>query len=613
MKKIYAIAAIIFASLMITSTNVLAASMKSGSENVGGVQPASDTPSQDSGGSLPQTSAGSSGSFGSSSSAGLSSILSSQLINVTIKPNPAYVGQVVNFSVYVNNRSKDFTLFFAWDYGDGDSSTGNETGMGVPFWYYTNHSYSKAGDYTAKLSIRDKDGKPIYNYSSIVHVLLIFISVDAGGPYSGKVNEKILFDGSTDTARMNGITYAWDFGDGYSYSGSEPSTRHAYSIPGIYTATLSVQDENGNVFTDSTIVVVGKLSVVIHPSNPMINEEVLLGVEVLGFIPTSYNWFFGDGTTGSGQFTTHAYNESKTYYGKIVVSSYNVDIYTYFVVNVGSSAQQNTKPVPIFTVSPTEGSLSTLFEFDASDSYCTNGKIVSYEWYFGDGSILITTNPKCSYIYEKSGEWTVTCVVGNSLGEYDYITKTVEVTAEGGSRILPLAGDSIPSSKTSTAVPRDQEGLIFFAGDIKDNVEEDTGAADEGTHCDLGISVSDTPGQPDSGKLVVFHVKITDKLGACNAGYVGIKLNSDISGYDNINYYAQWNQASKRYSVDINILWPKDTKSYTVTLTAIPNSGYNEADWHGNRWSEVLSGKSTAPSDNYDNIVVVAKWGSFAL
>jgi len=629
MKKLYVIAAVIFAFLMVTSTNAFAASSRSGSSDIGVSGSTSRSSSQDLGGSSnpassSPNSADSLSSSNSRDSSGLSS--SSQFITVTIKPNPAYVGQVVNFIVYVNNRSKDFTLFFMWEYGDGDSFSGSETGMGVPFWFNTTHSYSKVGSYTVKLSVRDKDGKQIYNYSSKVDVLTIFFSIDAGGPYSGKVGEKILFGGSTIDAQSGVIAaYNWDFGDGYSYSGS--SARHVYSTPGIYTATLSAQDQNGNVFTDCAMVVIGKLSVVIHPSNPTVNEEVIFCVEVLGFIPTGYFWDFGDRSTGYGQSTTHVYTEAKTYYGKICISAPKInDLYADFVVTVSPNTQQNTKPVPIFTVSPADGDSSTLFEFDTSDSYDTSGKIISYEWYFGDGSLLLTTNPKCNYIYDESGDWTVTCVVGNNLGEYNFVTKTVEVISEenGGSGVLTLGTEDIgPSPKTSTASLEDQDGLLFFAGSIKKDDSGDSsgiGAAAVGKQCDLDISVSLSPSKPDSGKPIVFHVTVTDRLGNNDASGVNIKLDSDIKGYDNVNYYARWNPGSKKYFVDISISWPNDAKPYAVTLTATPNNGFNEIDWHGNRWSEVLSGKLTdsdtnliAIIPNYKGYIGALAWGSFAL
>lgn len=49
------------------------------------------------------------------------------------------------------------------------------------------------------------------------------------------------------------MTYAWDYGDGTRATGSGKSY-HIYDTPGIYTVTLTVTDENGNVSQSKTIV-----------------------------------------------------------------------------------------------------------------------------------------------------------------------------------------------------------------------------------------------------------------------------------------------------------------------------------------------------------------------
>lgn len=50
--------------------------------------------------------------------------------------------------------------------------------------------------------------------------------------------------------------YAWDFGDGQTATGSQPIVTHSYAQPGIYTATLTVTDDEGCsealVFTGQT-------------------------------------------------------------------------------------------------------------------------------------------------------------------------------------------------------------------------------------------------------------------------------------------------------------------------------------------------------------------------
>ncbi len=67
----------------------------------------------------------------------------------------------------------------------------------------------------------------------------------AGGPYFGSVGGQINFDGGQSCSFISSIvSYLWDFGDGVTGSGKNPS--HAYSNEGKFTVHLTVTDEHGN-------------------------------------------------------------------------------------------------------------------------------------------------------------------------------------------------------------------------------------------------------------------------------------------------------------------------------------------------------------------------------
>ena len=67
---------------------------------------------------------------------------------------------------------------------------------------------------------------------------------DAGGPYSGSINEDIVFNASNSFDSEGGIvSYEWDFGDG-NFSSGEIVT-HNYSQSGVYKINLTVTDESG--------------------------------------------------------------------------------------------------------------------------------------------------------------------------------------------------------------------------------------------------------------------------------------------------------------------------------------------------------------------------------
>ncbi len=78
--------------------------------------------------------------------------------------------------------------------------------------------------------------------------------VDAGGDYSGSINESIQFDGNA-TGGEEPYNWSWDFGD---FNGSyEQYPEHAYIAEGVYVVNLTVTDNNSTTAWDTAIAVIG--------------------------------------------------------------------------------------------------------------------------------------------------------------------------------------------------------------------------------------------------------------------------------------------------------------------------------------------------------------------
>lgn len=74
----------------------------------------------------------------------------------------------------------------------------------------------------------------------------------AGGPYSGTTNQPIQFNGSgSSDPDGDGLTYAWDFGDGGTGSGVSPT--HTYIAANNYLVTLTVTDDGSPSLSDSDV------------------------------------------------------------------------------------------------------------------------------------------------------------------------------------------------------------------------------------------------------------------------------------------------------------------------------------------------------------------------
>ena len=81
-------------------------------------------------------------------------------------------------------------------------------------------------------------------------------TAEANGNYQGQAGQPVTFSsaGSSDSDG-NISAYAWQFGDGNTSTQANPS--HSYTQSGVFTAVLTVTDNDGNTHTDSATVTIG--------------------------------------------------------------------------------------------------------------------------------------------------------------------------------------------------------------------------------------------------------------------------------------------------------------------------------------------------------------------
>ncbi len=103
-------------------------------------------------------------------------------------------------------------------------------------------------------------------------------------------------------------------------------------------------------------------------------------------------------------------------------------------------------PFASFTFAQVPGTMQV--NFDASASTTPTGTIVSYQWNFGDGSMLTTASPLTSHVYTVPGAYTVTLTVTNSQGTSS--ASTFIVTSEGGNGGQFLATASVTGNGSSS-------------------------------------------------------------------------------------------------------------------------------------------------------------------
>jgi PKD repeat protein len=134
------------------------------------------------------------------------------------------------------------------------------------------------------------------------------------------------FNGSTSFDDGTIVSYEWNFGDGTTATGVNAS--RTYETPGTYNVTLTVTD-NGGLTGTRTIPVTVTAQPANQPPTASFTAAPSGGLSASfnasasddpdGTI-VSWDWDFGDGSTGSGETTSHPYAAAGTYQVTLTVT-----------------------------------------------------------------------------------------------------------------------------------------------------------------------------------------------------------------------------------------------------------------------------------------------------
>lgn len=163
-------------------------------------------------------------------------IVTAPFVHIGSETYYGIVSQVVEFQGTVLSGGKPGYSWY-WTFGDGNTSTKQNP----------EHIYAASGTYNVRLKVTDACGKS--GTDAAEAIIVDELTVDANGPYMGKINEPVEFLGSANGGYPP-YTWNWDFGDGdTSY---EQNPMHEYQSLGEYTVTLTVTDDQDNSVDDIT-------------------------------------------------------------------------------------------------------------------------------------------------------------------------------------------------------------------------------------------------------------------------------------------------------------------------------------------------------------------------
>lgn len=347
-------------------------------------------------------------------------------------PYYASPNEVIQFDGTGSYDTDNDPLTYRWDFGDGTTATGSTP----------THQYSANGIYTVNLIVNDGEqdsviGKTTAKISNQAPV------ADAGGPYTGFINQTIIFNGANSSdPDGDPLIYRWDFGDGTTGSGVAPT--HVYASRGSYRVLLQVFDgSTSSGFARTTVNIVNQAPIAnpggpySGPKNQAINFDGTGSNDPEGDALT-YRWNFGDGTIGYGVAPSHTYTRGGSYTVTLTVNDGN-DTSAPATTTVSVANQ-----VPIANAGgPYSGWKNENILVSAAGSSDPDGDSLQYKWSFSN---TYSTQATANFQSSTSGTFTIQLWVND--GEVDSVPVSTTVTVNNRPPVADAGADQnvLPAS-----------------------------------------------------------------------------------------------------------------------------------------------------------------------
>ncbi len=215
---------------------------------------------------------------------------------------------------------------YTWSFEDNQTSTQPSP----------SHTFTRAGIYTTTLTVTSAQG---ITDQATVTIVANTPTPENSAPNAviststavGEAPFAVSFNGTGSNDKEGAITsYRWSFGDGTTAKAA--NTSHTYSVPGTYSASLTVLDEQGASDVVSTPIIIIESTTVNEAPTARITASTATGSIPLKISfsgttssdpengPLSYAWNFEDGSTAQGVSATHSFTTAGSHQVTLTVT-----------------------------------------------------------------------------------------------------------------------------------------------------------------------------------------------------------------------------------------------------------------------------------------------------
>jgi len=362
------------------------------------------------------------------------------LASFTVSPEE---GSLSTLFVFDASGSRDFEgsqgkLNVRWDWeNDGIFDTSfSEIKAAV-------HTFPAIGDHYVKMEVQNLDGF-LDDTVKMVKVFRNNLPPDATftvSPDVGYLTTVFEFDATLTTDPDDDpmdLLFRWDFNNDSiwdSFYSTERTTSHSYNEIGIYTIRLEVIDEfEASSITSRQIAVSPEnsppeASFSVSPESGDTNTSFTFNASTSSdreddFAILEVRWDWDNDSMWDTEFSTNKIIE----YQYLTAGEYIVRMQikdsgglTDIATDIVSVESVNTPPVALFTANPETGITSTIFTYDASDSYDAedDAEELMIRWDINNDGIwetIYSTGKINQFLYQDPGTYTVVLEVKDTEG-----------------------------------------------------------------------------------------------------------------------------------------------------------------------------------------------------